>query len=89
LECVSIVSLSEQEFLQGVQLKVSARSALTKGLDSLTFVLIHPKVHLGHKSRARSAHARENLRVVNLSKHLEDYCCRCAQSQRYSALGSV
>jgi hypothetical protein len=52
-------------------LKVSARSALTEGLDSLTFVLIHPKVHLGHKSHARSAQAKESLRVVNLSKHLK------------------
>ena len=40
---------------------MSTRSALTEGLDSLTFVLIHPKVKLGYRSRARSAQAKESL----------------------------
>jgi hypothetical protein len=44
-----------------VQLKSSARSALTEGSDSLTLVLIHPEVELGYRSRARSAQAKEDL----------------------------
>ena len=44
-----------------MQLKLSARSALTKGSDSLTIVLIHPEVKLGYTSHARSAQAKESL----------------------------
>jgi hypothetical protein len=42
-------------------LKLSARSALTEGSDSLTLVLVHPEVKLGYRSRARSAQAKESL----------------------------
>jgi hypothetical protein len=42
-------------------LKSSSRSALTKGSDSLTLVLVHPEVNLGYRSRARSAQAKESL----------------------------
>jgi hypothetical protein len=60
-ESVSIVSLSKQGFSQGVQLKLSARSALTEGSDSLTLVLVHPEVKLGYRSHAGSAQAKESL----------------------------
>ena len=61
-ELVSIVSLSwTREFLQGVQLNLSTRSALTEGSDSLTLVLEHPEVKLGYRSHARSAQAKESL----------------------------
>jgi hypothetical protein len=66
--------------------KVSARSALTEGSDSLTFVLIRPRVELGHTSRARSAQAGESFRVVDRNELLRDCCCRSAQGRRNSTL---
>ena len=61
VEWVSIVFLSEQGFLQGVQLKSSARSALIEGFGSLTFVLIHLGVRFGYMSRESGARAKESL----------------------------
>jgi hypothetical protein len=62
-------------------LKSPARSALTEGLDSLTFVLIHPKVHLGIGA-VQGVRRLRKVSLVNLSRVLKDYCCRCAQSRK-------
>jgi hypothetical protein len=43
-----------------------------------------PQSAVRHRSRARSAQAKESLRVANLSKVSKDYCCRCAQSRSSS-----
>jgi hypothetical protein len=73
---------------------VSARSASTRiqgCISEAQIVLLlfsFPQSAVGHRSRARSAQAEGSLRVANLSEALEDCCCSCAQSQRFSTLGS-
>ena len=66
-EWVSIVSLSEQEFLQGVQSKCSQGVRWQRvQIGSICSHLYRSAV--GHRSHARSVQERKSLRVVNLSK---------------------
>jgi hypothetical protein len=45
-----------------------------------------PRSAVRHSAMQGVRRPREGLRVVNLSKYLEDYCYRSAQSQVTSAL---
>jgi hypothetical protein len=67
-----------------VQLKWSARSALTEGSDSLTLVLIHPEVKLGYRSHARSAQAKESL-SCEFERSIEGLLLQeCAESKIFN-----
>jgi hypothetical protein len=67
-----------------VQLKSSARSALTEGSDSLTLVLVHPEVKLGYRSRARSAQAKESLSCES-ERSIEGLLLQvCAESKEFN-----
>jgi hypothetical protein len=57
---------------------------LTEGSDSLTLVLVHPEVKLGYRSRARSAQAKESLRVENLSIILKTAAAGVHRVERFS-----
>jgi hypothetical protein len=64
---------------------VSARSALTRGSDSLAFVLIHPKVQLG-TGAVQGVRRPSEVQGCEPEQELKDCCCRCAQSRRIQHL---
>ena len=89
MKWVSIVSLFEQEFLQGVQLncpqgvhRQGVHRCVSESSGEKVFVLIPTKCAVRHRSHARSVQAEWSLRVVDLSEVLRDCCCRGAQGRR-------
>jgi hypothetical protein len=66
----------------------STRSALTKGLGSLSFVLIHPQVQLG-TGAMQGVHRPSEFEGFEPKQELKDRFYRCAQSQSIQALESV
>jgi hypothetical protein len=67
---------------------VSARSALTGGLGSLAFFLIHPMVQLDIGAM-QGVHRLSEVQGCEPEQGLKDCCCRCEQIRSIQALESV